>query len=430
VLDERVQLRPHQLSRQTASATLLDAVNSGKLGVVTSPGKIAPPFRIEEYTLDDDAQDAYRLTDLVTPLYEAGMLGDAEYMRLRELAHQPSATIRGKPPLTLGSRVICQLRTLETIATAGSLIPVLDGFALHVTEQEINQLKKTVAEYDFQKQVAGWHEDFWKQLGDQAKFARVPTEIPREWQQDDDELPNIRAASLEAVLIAGQRHVPLLADDRCCQVFVLNQEGARPSDAFGVDQFIAAQLADKKLSIQAAAQAFLQLMRWRYRFLIPPLAVLVECAHHFRVHPPGRELREIARYVHDSMRDPGLFGGLEPTDPPISMAVRFAEAWTALVGQFIVEVWADDRFTEESAVAITSWAIEELLPSNPKTLPSQFQRLVAMLAPLSVLSGALTQSLFHAATARTRKAFATLRQALDLPEEQYRRTVTQVIDGF
>jgi hypothetical protein len=95
-----------------------------------------------------------------------------------------------------------------------------------------------------------------------------------------------------------------------------------------------------------------------------------------------------------------------------------------------MEVWADERFKEESARELTRWAVEELLPSTPRTLPPHLQRMVAMLAPHSVLSGALTQSVLHEPSPRTRHGFEALRQTLGLSEDRYRRAVTEVIDGF
>jgi hypothetical protein len=160
------------------------------------------------------------------------------------------------------------------------------------------------------------------------------------------------------------------------------------------------------------------------------VSVLVECAHRYREQPPGRQLQAVARYVHDSMRDPGLFNGPERTEPPVAMAVQLAEAWAALAGEFVVEVWADERFMEESARELTRWAVEDLLPSSPRTLPPYLQRVLAMLAPTSALSGALTQSFFHEPSPRTRQGFEALREALGLSEERYRRAVTEVIDGF
>jgi tetratricopeptide (TPR) repeat protein len=431
VLEERVSLRPHQLSRRNASALLSRAIGQGKLLVWEEHGEVAvqPLPRVEEYSLDEENGHLYRLIDVADTLYEAGMFGETEYARLRVLAHRPSADAPGQARLSLGDRVLCQLRTLETLAAAGLLDPVLEGFAMHITPEERAGLKRCEAAYRFQEQVATWHTDLWRQLADQTRFMRVAVDIPRQWQEEAREPPR-RAPALEAAFVAVQYGVPLLTDDRCCQMLVLNQEGATPSSAFGTDQLLSGLLKEGLLTVEEATQAFLQVMRWRYRFLFPPVPVLVECAHSYRKHPPGRQLQEVARYVHDSMRDPGLFNGPERTDPPVAMAVRLAEAWAALAGEFVVGVWADERFTEESARKLTRWAVEDLLPSSPRTLPLYLQRMLAMLAPTSALSGALTQSLFHEPSPRTRQGFQALRESLGMSEERYRRAVTEVIDGF
>jgi tetratricopeptide (TPR) repeat protein len=429
VLEERIGLRPHQFSQRNASALLSRAVEQGRLRVWDEQAGATPPAVVEEYSPAEDDGHVYRLIDLGVPLYQAGMLGETEYARLRALAHRPSATGAGKAALCLGDRVLCQLHALEIIAAAGLLDPVLEGFSVHIMPKERDRLKQGEGAYRFQEEVAAWHADLWQQLADQSSFVRVAAEIPQHWQEGTEERPR-RAASLEAALVSIQHGVPLLADDRFCQMFVLNQQGAALTSAFGTDRLIAGLLVERRLAIEVATQAFLQLMRWRYRFLVPPVAVLVECAQRYRQHPPGRQLQEVVRYAHDSMRDPGLFNGPEQTQPPVPMAFRLADAWAALAGEFVIEVWADDRFKEESARELTCWAIDELLPSSPRTLPLPLQRMLAMLAPSSVLSGALTQSLFHEPSPRIRQGFEALRQALGLSEEGYRRAVTEVIDGF
>lgn len=431
VLDERVGLRPHQLSRRNASILLSLAVEQGRLRIWDQQKEAGetPPVTIQEYGLDADSGDSYRLIDLGAPLYQGGMLGEAEYTRFRALSHRSSATTAGKTPLSLGDRVLCRLHELETIASAGALDSVLEGFATYITPMERERLRCGENAHNFQAQVAAWHTDLWQQLSDQTRFVRVAPEIPRQWQQETEEWQH-REAALEAALIAMQHKVPLLADDRVCQMLVLNQEGSVPTAAFGTDQFIAGLLAESRLTVQMAAQALLQLMRWRYRFFVPPVAVLVECAHRYRQHPPGRDLQDVARYAHDCMRDPGLFNGPESTEPPIPMGFRLAESWAAVAGDFIVQVWADERFSEPSAKELTRWAVEQLLPSPPLTLPPHWQRMLAMLAPTSVLSGALTQCLAYKPSTRTRQAFEELRQVLGLSEERFRRAVTEVISGF
>ena len=84
-----------------------------------------------------------------------------------------------------------------------------------------------------------------------------------------------------------------------------------------------------------AADALLQLLNWRYRFILVPPDILKLLADRYRSHPPGAALRKIAIYVHDCMRDEGLFGGFETTDPPISMAMRLYQNWIQNVAEFL-----------------------------------------------------------------------------------------------
>jgi tetratricopeptide (TPR) repeat protein len=431
-LDERANLLPHQLSRRNASADLSRALDGGCLGVYreSEPPSGKPPPLVEEHTLEDEeSAQRYRLIDVGQPLYQAGVLAESQFQRLQKMAHRPSATGEGLPALELGWEIVCQLSTLQALASAGLLDPVLAGFRVKVTVAEEHEIRHTERQYQFQETIAAKHSDMWKQVGDTSKFKRVPVEVPADWIREDGEEPG-RHVSMAASMVALQLKTPLLADDRTCQVLILNQEPRRADAAFGTSHLLSAMVEDGSLTAGVGATAFLQLMRWRYRFVLPPVEVLMECAHQFRQHPPGRLLREIAAYAHDCMRDPGLLNGPEKSSLPISMGVRLFNAWTHLAGEFVLAVWSDARFGDEAAQRLTRWAVNELLLSPPAGHSFHWQRICAAMAQKSILDGALLRCLYLDPSDRTRAGFQALGQALGLSGEEYRRAVTEIIDGF
>jgi len=85
------------------------------------------------------------------------------------------------------------------------------------------------------------------------------------------------------------------------------------------EQLQKALMTGGKLDSGKAAAAIRQLMAWRYRFIVPPPGILKALADPYRANPPGEALREVAEYVHDCMRDTGLFGGRENTEMGDSM---------------------------------------------------------------------------------------------------------------
>ena len=81
---------------------------------------------------------------------------------------------------------------------------------------------------------------------------------------------------------------------------------------------------------------------------------------------PGPELREIAAYIHESMRDSGLFCGPEKADLPTPVAFKYFMAWKEVCVQFIGALWDEPSIASQQVEAVTQWCIESLLPSVPK----------------------------------------------------------------
>jgi hypothetical protein len=345
------------------------------------------------------------------------------------MANRPSATAEGLSPLKPGSEIVCQLSTLQAITAAGLLDPILSGFSVMVTADAAAEIGQVERHYQFQETIASKHSDMWEQVGDSSKFKRVPVEVPADWRCEDGGEVG-RDVSLAASMVALQTKLPLLADDRACQVLILSREPTRNDAAFGTSHLLPSMVEDGSLTLEGATKAFLQLMRWRYRFVLPPVAILVECARQYRLNPPGDLLREVASYAHDCMRDPGLLNGPEKTVPPTPMGVQLFNSWCHLSGEFAMAVWSDEGFGEEAARRLTLWAVNVLTPSAPVGHPFPWQRVCAAMAQRAVLDGALLRCLYLPPSERTRSGFRALGAALGLSEEEYRRVVTEIIDGF
>ena len=184
---------------------------------------------------------------------------------------------------------------------------------------------------------------------------------------DDDGTGHV-SACLDAVRLARHLGKPVIADDRFLQVLMYLEDSGSTSRAFSSAHFLLAMLESGYCSEDIVAADFHRLMCWRYRFLTPPPRLLLAWAKQSIANPPGDALLNVAVYLHDCLRDPGLHCGLEQTTTPMPIAVKFVTAWFDSIARFVAGIWADDAFVDESAIRFTQWVGEDLIPSCPRGL--------------------------------------------------------------
>jgi hypothetical protein len=215
-----------------------------------------------------------------------------------------------------------------------------------------------------------------------------------------------------------------------CQMLALNHPDSDLAASFGSDQVIAAMGAERLLTPDQVADATLTLMRWRYRFIVPTPDVLKTIADRSIGSPPGAALREVAKYMHASFRDPGLFAGPEPTTPSIPVALRIFLDWAGVVGRFVIGVWGDSEiWTPEQATALTGWVAAELMPSAPRSLGAAGGRATAFASDLA-FAQAVVHSVGIRDVARGNAALRCFANAIGVPDADYAKTIVEVIDAF
>ncbi|MFI5364657.1 MAG: hypothetical protein ACHQ4J_03455, partial [Candidatus Binatia bacterium] len=266
----------------------------------------------------------------------------------------------------------------------------------------------------------------WDAIRADARFAEVPTVASPELKVDAAN--PIVGLSLAAVMLARQAEVPLLADDRVFQLVLFSERSTVEFAAFGSDKLVLGLRAAGLLDEEGTADALLQLMSWRYRFIVMPPESLKALADRFMQHPPGQLLHKAALYVHDCMRDPGLFGGAEAADPPMSMGGMFFLRWAAHVAEFLVDVWADPRWDEAHAGALTAWAMTKLLPSPPRALSGPATS-IATLGGKIAMGRALVRACLLRDKARGNAALRAIAEALGMTETEYLAVVAEGING-
>jgi hypothetical protein len=186
---------------------------------------------------------------------------------------------------------------------------------------------------------------------------------------------------------------------------------------------------EKLINVETLSNAFLRLMNWRYRFIVPPKCILIFLAKRYKEHPPGQDLQDVAFYIHDCMRDSGLFTGPENTTLKETMAARLYATWTRTTTEFLAGVWADSQFSEESAERITEWSLKEFSPSIPKNI-SRINRRLSEALPKAIFDYFLALTFNIDDTSRANKALRAIADGLNMGETEYFKAVSEVVDKY
>ncbi len=415
LLAQTQRLEFHQLSHVKSAKLIKQEIDSGRISVLADAG--APNNRpypyVHEYT-DDNIEHYYRLRDIIAVLHSTGRISYEKNQELLRVAAKASGVDDTHPPLHSGDQIIVELSTLRTLVNHGVYNAVKDSFMLSIMPEAKESLDSDLRAIAYQEDCQRWHDDLLRRL------SQFKTLAPNYDTEDKSEV------SLDSYFLAKSRDISLLADDRVIHVLALN-DGEFKGRAFGVDCLLKAFERDAVLEVANCDAAYLQLMRWRYRFLVPSLDFLLRVATQYKENPPGNALMDTAAYVHDCMRDPGLFAGLERTDPPIPMCSRLFATWTTLVVKFVGRVWKDANFTSDTASTLTKWALREFLPSPPRTLiPPRMGMIDA--AEQLLCEGLLFDLVTIHDTSRAQMAVSNIREALDMSNKELHRALAETLD--
>jgi tetratricopeptide (TPR) repeat protein len=421
VLEDSRQMVLNQRSRQESAEQIRKRIDAESIVVLEEGGK-SKIATVAEHT--DTADHTYRLIDIVRPLHAAGVVSDTEFGHISPVCAKKSALDETHPNLKHLQDVVVELSTIETLARFGLLDAVTGFYKVHVRTEAHREVLQRLAAIACQEETREWHMDLWTQLRGDPRFRFVPYTVPGGMRKKDDDPKDF--LPFLASFIAQETKAALMADDRVCQAFTLNEMQDVAYAAFGTDGLVLALMSAGKLSPEKAAATLRQLMVWRYRFLVPSPEVLKALADQYRGNPPGEALQDIAEYVHDCMRDPGLFGGAEKTVLGESMAARCYLSWVTAIAEFLILVWADEAFTAEAATRLTEWSARELLPSVPRVLDGRMKVRMSSITPRIFLSHAFVRTVAQSGNPRMADGMKALKEALRLNDDEY----TQIAMGM
>jgi predicted Zn-dependent protease len=421
----------HQPSQEQSLKRIREQIESGRISVIENPSTDWP--MLDEY--DDTPQaPCYRLQDLIQLLVGRQVINQPEIDDLRSVAHKAVAPDSGLPPLSFGGNVRVDLLTLRTLADRSAFERIIQSCTFVLSNEQQRELQAEILAYEAAQHARDDHDELWRNIADlhqQGKIAweSLPPDDAKQGADATEEDDEQRFYHLDSVSLAVKRSLPLLVDDRILQVLQFNQ--APQAGAFGTDQLILALLYADKLTLDDASKDYRKLMAWRYRFIVPPPEMLKLWADEAIDAPPGDALLDVAVYLHDSLRDPGLHCGLEQCEPPMPVALKLVTAWTHSIATFIADVWGDEKYSLSTAEKLTNWAGEELIPSLPRGLwLHPVGHNLARFEASSVLRMAMIQFATIRDADRASIGLATLGKSVGLDDEAFVSIAVETIHAI
>lgn len=421
-IEEQIRIPHHQPRQIESRRAILKAVRDGKITVEskTSDGKF-PVFDEFEKNASDNPI-LVRILQVAKWLTRAGKMPGSKLRIVESNQNQPAIISDGQANDALdGGEIIAKPFTLQIVYDYGLFDDLCNGLRVSIEEAELQQLENELQSQEECDKAGQWHRDLVKALADISNVEFVSL------ANADDE-PDKRETyyGIDAALLSQQLSLPLLVDDRYCQQSLLAAAKASPCAAFGTDVLLARLMNDGVITPDQHADSMLQLIRWRYKFLVPSTDILLTMASGFKEGLPGTQLREVAVYMQDCMRDFGLYGGQEPVEPPTSMAMKLFKTWIDTVAGFVVELWWDERFSEKQAARLTRWAVQYFLPAWPRNMVAPTWRRVAHLRRYAILGSILINLRQKEDIRKANRVVNRVRRSLDIKEEELASTAQSV----
>lgn len=431
-LQEQPKLVAHQPSRLEAARNIKALIDGERINEEIADQPL--PY-VHEYLPEGSKEegDTFALIDLLPALKSGEYLSDTELANFESLAGHSSRATESRPVPHSQQAISVHHSTLEALDQKALLKPVLAGFQVHIRDADRRAIEGQIASWQERQTLWDRQASLWAAVKADKRFVPSAHGIPQEFRVAEKKEENERDAEhtwlpLYGAFLANEKSLPLLVDDRTCQQFVLSDRKSA-TVAFGVDACLEGLLDAKLLEPDEAAEAYLRLMSWRYKFVLPPVPVLVALAKRSLKTPPGQSLRAVSRYIQDTMRDPGLFAGLEPTEPPMAMAHKVFLGWSSILTQFVITLWTEESVPEDAAEAFTRWTFTEALPSVPQNLGPN-GRVLADGHVRVVMGHALARAASLEPSAHVNKALLAIADNLGVTEAAFLEHVAEVANAL
>ncbi|MGA2824293.1 MAG: hypothetical protein ABSE72_12305, partial [Bacteroidales bacterium] len=407
LLDQK-QFGHHQLSREKAYRSLDEKLRTNMIQELTAPEATEEDAQndtflkrslrlaqeenlpcIDSYVKEEELKEyseitIYRLAQVIEWLYTKGRLSAKEYNDLKKISGsepvlKEDAFLREFDNTT---RVIVNEVTLEVMETHGLIEKLINrGIKIVLEKATANFVRRAVLELDFGKKVEELHAALAETIKRANRFREgrpsIDVKHKIKFRKPYDE------ASIASLILAEEKDLCLLTDDRWTQMVRTRKLSNRQ---FGTDALLTDLYEKDIISLEKYAECFLDLCKWRYRFLIPDVRVLVYFANSYKDNPPGEPLTTIADYGRKTMQDLGLFMGPEATDPPIPLGIKMQIMWTNKWIEFLAAIWQEEDFSVEKKERLTRWVYVQALPGPPPNVPAGVFSHLSLINEKSIIS--------------------------------------------
>ena len=423
VLEDSRKMLLSQQSRKKNAEILKAMLDDDSISVCNN-NSINEMSYVAEY--DSVQEHHYHMIDLIHPLHSSGNFSDDDLRRFATVQQKESSIDDDHPALEQLQKIRVELTTLEVLVQVGLIKEITKFFKLYVLKADKNEIHHLLVGIEWLEETRGKHIALWNFVRDDEHFSFVSHTVPEEMKSEEKK--DRSYLCFLGAFVAKEKSLPLLVDDRAIQAQVLNESTEEDFGAFGSDTLINELVENDALDLDDGANAIFQLMKWRYRFILPSAVVLKNLASRYMTNPPGIALREVAVYVHDCMRDPGLYSWSENTKLGESMAMRLYQSWLSKISEFLVSVWTDYAFSVETAQNLTKWTIEELVPSTPCVVGGSARVRLGDSINRALLSHTLIMSSTSKAAARIIEMISCLKKELRISDDNYNHLITEILD--
>ncbi len=419
VHEENTRLVLHQKSQETDALAIKDLVDSQYIHIL--PNK-KETHVVDEHLPEGKSEHAYKLIDIINPLTRSGFLSQEQVVQSHRIACQPSDSDNEHPPLIAGDSITIAYSTLSTLVHADILQLVAKKFDVYIREDEIEEVLQTIRIVEAQRSIKAENEKLWSKLStdDRIRFL----EISKKNRSKSADV----MVSPHSLDLAQEHSLPLFVDDRCCQVVIRNENPDDNFASFGTDALIDALVEAKMLNL-TEVKLYQQLIKWRYRFLVCSPPLLKAMADEFKDTLPGQSLIDIAEYLQDCMRDPGLLTGLEKSEPPSSIAFQFYDRWITNIAGFLGDIWVDKSYNNNKATELTLWAVLEFFPQIPKFIDDTTRLRLTKIGPRLLVSRVVLRLMFYQNYKRANQCYRVIAEGLGISEKEYTIIVGEVLNA-
>jgi len=417
VQEDRRRLQPHQISHQDGYEEIRRLVNQGVIKKSTNVEDEELPI-IDEYYDGKNSYSKKRLITVIGCLVKGGKIQKSKENKILEIINQEEA---GGSPLALKDRIIVNLGTLMTIFREELLEILSDNFRVYITESDFDEVTRDLGGFEFQRDALKENDDLWGEINKQPNVEYVSSSM------DEEDNKNRGNISLLSLKIAESRGLPLVVDDRVLQAILINSRGVAKGAAFGTDAILKNSFLNKQIDISDYSNSILQLIKWRYKFIVPGAEIMHYFTNLYDGIKLGNEIILITQYMHDCMRDPGLFGGLEESEPPVSMALKLYMAWVHVIGEYLALVWTDESIEDSRSASLTETIAQIMLPSVPMAIQEQFQSRVAYRMDELLVVSALLRAIEFKSHKRFPENLRKLSQFLGISDYRHEQLISEVI---